>query len=117
MSCVQVTFFINSGALNYLKFTPIPLTPLVILFSDQFCTYGVVKYSIHRWVIVLCHVIINFVAYVSLVSPPDSLTAILFQPHVPMISTVADLPEIDMNAEKPRATAVFPETEFEAENK
>lgn len=121
ISCVQVTFFVNNGTLNYLKFTPIPLTPIAILFSDQFCTYGVVEYTISKWVIALCHIIVNFVAYVSLVSPPDSLTAILFQPHVPMISTVTDLPDMKDVADKPRTTAVFPENrndkEIEIENK
>lgn len=115
ISCVQVTFFLRKGAWNYMRFAPIPLTPIAILFTDQLCTYQTPPYTVSAWLTMLCYVIINFVVYVSLVSPPESLSAVLFQPHVPMIITVSDLPDMkDMTAvEKPRTNAVFPETQTE----
>ena len=115
MSCVKVTFFLNTSSMNYLKFAPIALTPIAILFADQLCSYGVNSYSVSKWVSALCYVVVSFVAYVSLISPPDSLTAVLFQPHVPMISTVNDLPEMKPTEEleKPRKAVVFPENENE----
>jgi hypothetical protein len=106
VSCVKVTFFLK-GNLNYLKFVPIPLTPMAILFSDQLCSFGLEKsYNAQHWIKILCFVAVSFVAYVSLVSPPDSLTAVLFQPHVPMINIVTDLPELK-DKEKPRTAVVF----------
>lgn len=107
-SCVKVTFFLK-GNYNYLKFAPIPLVPIGIMFTDQLCKYGVKPYNIQIWIGMLCYVLLSFWAYVCLVSPPDSLFAICFQPHVPMISLVSDLPEIKESPEKPRTTAVFPE--------
>lgn len=107
-SCVKVTFFLK-GNFNYMKFAPIPLTPLAILFCDQLCSFGIEKsYGAQDWIFVACYVMVSFVAYVSLVSPPDSLTAVLFQPHIPMINIVTDLPEM-AEVEKPRTTAVFPD--------
>ena len=108
VSCVKVTFFLK-GNYNYLKFAPIPLTPLAILFSDQLCSFGIEKsYGAQQWIKMLCHVLVSFVAYVSLASPPDSLTAIMFQPHVTMINIVTDLPELK-EVEKPRTAVVFPD--------
>lgn len=108
VSCVKVTFFLK-GNLNYMKFAPIPLTPMAILFSDQFCSFGLEKsYDANQWLMMLFYVLVSFVAYVSLVSPPDSLTAVLFQPHIPMINIVTDLPEMK-EVEKPRTAVVFPD--------
>lgn len=108
VSCVKVTFFLK-GNLNYMKFAPIPLTPMAILFSDQFCSFGLEKgYEANQWLMMLFYVLVSFVAYVSLVSPPDSLTAVLFQPHIPMINIVTDLPEMK-EVEKPRTAVVFPD--------
>ena len=112
-SCSKVTFFLKNN--NYLKFAPIPLTPLTILFSDQLCSFGVDKaYGATQWIQMLCYVLVSFVAYMSLVSPPDSLTAILFQPHVPMINIVEDLPDIKQ-PERPRTAVVFPAESKKAE--
>lgn len=116
-SCVKVTFFLK-GQLNYLKFAAIPLTPIGILFTDQLCIYRIEPYKTQDWIAMLCYVVVSFVAYVSLVSPPDSLTAVLFQPHVPMINIVNDLPDLTAagEIERPRSTAVFPEDKKKSSN-
>lgn len=109
-SCVKVTFFLK-GSHNNLKFAPITLTPLAILFTDQLCDYSVVRYKAPEWITMLCYAIISLVAYISLVSPPDSLTAVLFQPHIPMIDIIKDLPNAKAGAsiERPRSAVVFPD--------
>lgn len=118
ISCVKVTFFLK-GTYNYLKFAAIPLTPIVILFTDQLCNYQIKPYKTQDWIAMLCYVVVSFVAYVSLVSPPDSLTAVLFQPHIPMINIVTDLPDIKeaSEIERPRSAVVFSETSSETKPK
>lgn len=111
-SCVKVTFFLKQTKMNYLIFVPVLLIPIAIIFTDHICVYGVT--NVHGgafWVRMLCYFLVNLVAYVSLISPPDSLLAILFQPHVPMINVVEDLPEMSNSTSesKPRVTAVFSE--------
>lgn len=117
-SCVKVNFFLNEKY-NYLKFAAIPLTPVAILFTDQLCTYQIDPYKGREWISMMCYVVVSFVAYVSLVSPPDSLTAVLFQPHIPMINIVNDLPDMKATGEieRPRSTAVFPDTPKESDEK
>lgn len=112
VSCVRVNFFLNRSY-NFLKFSPIPLTPIAMIFSDNLCGYMHTSMRVKEWITMLCFFMVCFVAYASLASPPDSLSAILFQPHIPMIEIVKDLPDmsIDSKSERPRSTVVFPEDE------
>lgn len=107
ISCIKVTYFLKQTKMNYLKFIPILLVPVAIIFSDHICTYGITKTDTSYWVKMLFWFLISLTAYMSLISPPDSIFAILFQPHVPMINIVSDLPNIKQS-NRPRATAVFP---------
>ena len=112
VSCVRVNFFLSSSY-NYLKFSPIPLTPIAMIFSDNLCGYMYAPMRVKEWITMLCFFMVCFFAYTSLASPPDSLYAILFQPHIPLIEIVEDLPDmsIDSKSERPRSNVVFPEDE------
>ena len=113
-SCVKVTYFLKQSNLNYLKFVPVLLIPIAIIFTDHLCVYEVVNdHNGAFWLFMLSYFMVNLTAYVSLISPPDSLLAVIFQPHVPMINVVSDLPEIkDAGSNsKPHLTAVFQDGE------
>lgn len=115
-SCIKVTYFLKQTTMNYLIFVPILLIPIGIIFTDHLCVYGVETGDGGPfWIKMLCYFLVNLTAYVSLISPPDSLLAVIFQPHVPMINVVSDLPNTKVTDANPRphATAVFPETETE----
>ena len=111
-SCLKVTFFLKQTNMNYLKFVPVLLIPIGIIFTDHICIYGVTNsHGGPFWIYMLCYFLVNFTAYVSLISPPDSLLAVFFQPHVPMINVVSDLPETKESSShdspKQHTTAVF----------
>lgn len=109
-SCMKVTYFLRQTKMNYLIFIPVLLIPIGIIFTDHLCIYGI--QTVHGgifWTKMLCYFLVNLTAYISLISPPDSLLAVLFQPHVPMINVVSDLPntKVDDSNSRPHATAVF----------
>lgn len=92
LACVKVTFYLAQSRWNYLKFAPIMITPICVLMSKLIVHNN--NGSLWSEKLGLCaYVFISIFAYFSLISPPDSLMAVFFQPFVPMLNTVSDLPE------------------------
>ena len=106
-SCVKVTFFLARNRWNYLKFSPVILAPIAVICIEAFLHEDTDKTK-SQSILKISYLVVGLIAYFSLLSPPDSLFAILFQPYIAMVNLVQDIPEA---APKPhvKTNAVEPE--------
>ena len=94
-SCVKVTFFLARSKWNYLKFSPVLLAPFGILCSQLLSPS---KSDFKEKVMMVVYAAVAILAYLSLLSPPDSLLAVAFQPYTAMVDLVQDLPTSESSA-------------------
>lgn len=89
-SCVRVTFFLSKDRWNYLKFSPVLLAPMAVLCTEVlFCD---TLYGWRHKVMMVMYAFVSVLAYMSLLSPPDTLFAVLFQPYIALVDLAQDIP-------------------------
>ncbi len=89
-SCVKITFFLGRSRWNYLKFLPVLLAPFCMICA-AFLDEAVRSYQ--ERIQMIGYAVVGVIAYLSLLSPPDTLFAVLFQPYIAFVELIQDIPE------------------------